>query len=448
VTAVLQRPTRRAIAELPGPRGVPGAGNALQLRNTRLHLTLEHWARRHGPVFRFAIGLMPVVAFAEPDAINEILRARPDGYRRWREVEDVFREVGIHGVFSAEGGEWRPQRRLAVMALNTNHLHRYFDVIQLATERLRGRLDVAARSGESFELQRAYMAFTTDVASALAFGQDLNTLEHESELQGHIERVFPMLSRRINAPFPYWRYVKPPADRAAERSLAEVRRAVEGFITQARARMDQRPELYAQPENFLESMLAAQRDGRHSDEEVFGNTFQMLLAGEDTTAHSLSWVSYFIARDPALQRRLAEAAPVIEDPETTFEYGDAVLRETMRLKSVAPLIFVEPLDDVTVAGVDLPRGTRVIALTRYAGAHGAATFDPERERDQKRFLTFGAGARFCPGRNLALLEARTALAMLTRNFEITLDPAAPPVRERFGFTMQPTGLRVHVRARS
>ena len=194
-------------------------------------------------------------------------------------------------------------------------------------------------------------------------------------------------------------------------------------------------------------MLAAQREGRYSDEEVFGNTFQMLLAGEDTTAHSLSWASYFIARDPALQRRLAETAPVIEDPDTTFEYGDAVLRETMRLKSVAPLIFVEPLDDVTVAGVDLPRGTRVIALTRYAGAHGAATFDPERERDQKRFLTFGAGARFCPGRNLALLEARTALAMLTRNFEITLDPAAPPVRERFGFTMQPTGLRVHVRAR-
>ncbi len=110
---------------------------------------------------------------------------------------------------------------------------------------------------------------------------------------------------------------------------------------------------------------------------------------------------------------------MIEDPETTFEYGDAVLRETMRLKSVAPLIFVEPLDDVTVAGVDLPRGTRVIALTRYAGAHGAATFDPERERDPKRFLTFGAGARFCPGRNLALLEARTALAMLTRNFRVT-----------------------------
>lgn len=448
MTAVLQAPrTARAVADLPGPRGVPLAGNALQLRNTRLHLIFERWARQYGPVFRFAIGTRPVVVFAAPDAINVILRERPDGYRRWREVEDVFRELGIHGVFSAEGGAWRKQRRLAVTALNTNHLHRYFDVIRVSVERLRGRLEDAARTGEPFELQRAFMAFTTDVASALAFGQDLNTIERESELQGHIERVFPMLSRRINAPFPYWRHVKPPADRAAERSLAEIRRAVDGFIADARTRMDRRPELYEHPENFLESMLAAQREGRYSDEEVFGNTFQILLAGEDTTAHSLSWVSYFLARDGALQRRVAEAAPVIDGPDTPFAYGDAVLRETMRLKSVAPLLLVEPLEDETVAGVELPRGTRVIALTRYAGAHGAATFDPERERDPRQFLTFGAGARFCPGRNLALLEARAALAMLTRHFEITLDPAAPPVRERFGFTMQPTGLRVLVRAR-
>src|SRR5215207_7668397 len=172
-----------------------------------------------------------------------------------------------------------------------------------------------------------------------------------------------MLSRRIAAPFPYWRYVKPPADRAAERSLVEIRAAVDGFIAQARERMARRPELCEQPENFLESMLAAQREGRYSDEAVFGNTFQILLAGEDTTAHSLTWTAWFIARDRALQRRLAEAAPVIEDPDTRFEYGDAVLRETMRLKSVAPLLLVESLKDVTIAGVELPRGTRVGTAT-------------------------------------------------------------------------------------
>jgi cytochrome P450 len=62
-------------------------------------------------------------------------------------------------------------------------------------------------------------------------------------------------------------------------------------------------------------------------------------------------------------------------------------------------------------------------------------------------LAFGAGPRFCPGRNLAFLEAKTALAMLARNFEITLDRTAPPVKERFAFTMAPSGLHVRLERR-
>jgi hypothetical protein len=41
VTAVLERQATRTIADLPGPRGLPGVGNALQLLDTRLHLALE-----------------------------------------------------------------------------------------------------------------------------------------------------------------------------------------------------------------------------------------------------------------------------------------------------------------------------------------------------------------------------------------------------------------------
>jgi len=62
-------------------------------------------------------------------------------------------------------------------------------------------------------------------------------------------------------------------------------------------------------------------------------------------------------------------------------------------------------------------------------------------------LAFGAGPRFCPGRNLAFLEGKAALAMLARSFEITLDPTAGPVKERFGFTMAPSGLRVRLEPR-
>ena len=55
---------------------------------------IEQWGRRYGPVFRFSMGPRDVVGFTEPDAINAILRERPDGYRRWREVEAVARSSG------------------------------------------------------------------------------------------------------------------------------------------------------------------------------------------------------------------------------------------------------------------------------------------------------------------------------------------------------------------
>jgi cytochrome P450 len=127
----------------------------------------------------------------------------------------------------------------------------------------------------------------------------------------------------------------------------------------------------------------------------------------------------------------------------------------MRLKSVAPIGSVEPLADVELGGVAMPTGTRILLLTRTAGYRDVPRpreFLPERwsdegAPDQKSFLAFGAGPRFCPGRNLAFLEAKTALAMIARNFEISLDPAAKPVTELLGFTMSPKGLRVRLTER-
>ena len=54
-----------AIAELPGPRGLPGLGNAHQIRPDRLHVMIEQWGRRYGPVFRFSMGPRDVVGFTD-----------------------------------------------------------------------------------------------------------------------------------------------------------------------------------------------------------------------------------------------------------------------------------------------------------------------------------------------------------------------------------------------
>ncbi len=460
----------RAISDLPGPPRLPLIGNLHRVRSETLHLTAEKWCREYGPIYRFDLGPRRLVVLGDADPINAVLRERPDGFRRWSEILDITEEVGYVGVFAAEGDDWRRMRRLAVTALNSNHLQRYFEIISTCTERLHRRLEAAARDARAFEIGELLSAFTVDVTSALAFGHDLNTLERgDAGLQEHLHRVFHMTNRRLFAPFPYWRYFKLPADRDLDRSVEEIKKAILSFMDETRSRIAANPALRESPENFLEGMIAAQEtEGAFTDEEIIGNVNTLLLAGEDTTSHSMAWTVWSMATRPAVQEKWAEEATEVlgEQPFATeydtvqdFRYGEGVLRETMRLKPVVPISGVEPLADTEVAGIRIPAGTRLMLLHRQAGlreVERAEEFRPERWLDdddeleapsQKSFLNFGAGPRFCPGRNLAFLEAKTALAMIARNFEIELDPSAPPVTELLGFTMSPKGLRVRLRER-
>ena len=218
-------------------------------------------------------------------------------------------------------------------------------------------------------------------------------------------------------------------------------------------------------------MIAAQEtDGTYTDEEIVGNVFTLLFAGEDTTAHTMAWTTWFLAHEPEVQRRWAaeadavlgdERSPLAYDTVGELRYGEAVLRESMRLKPVAPILGVEPLADTTLMDTRIPAGTRLLLLTRLASLRSvnrANEFDPDRwlnenedgnaeAPDQKSFLAFGAGPRFCPGRNLAFLESKSAMAMIARNFELELDATAGPVTERFTFTVVPEGLRIRLRER-
>jgi cytochrome P450 len=467
----------RSIAELPGPRGLPLIGSAHRLVPvSRSHLAFERWGREYGPIFRVTAGPRLVVGINDADEINAILRDRPGGFRRWSEIPQVIQEINeaapqMKGtppaVFAAEGEEWKRQRRLIVTALNKDHLHRYFGVVRTATRRLHKRLAAEASASETVAVSDALTAYTVDVTSALAFGRDLNTLEHgDGELQRHIQRMLIAAGHRITATVPYWRWFKLPADRALDRSMIEVYKATEGFIETAQARMAARPELYEEPENMIEGLLAAQKaDPSFTDQEIAGNLITVLLAGEDTTAHTLAWTIWLLGSRPDVQERLCEEAttafgrnPIPAEYEATEQlpYTEAVLRESMRLKSVAPTAGVEPNEDKTICGTHIPAGTQLLLLTRLAARTAAGRsedFHPERwleDSDATRApksLAFGAGPRFCPGRNLAFLEAKAALGMLARNFELELDESGKPVREAFGFTMVPRGLRVRLRER-
>jgi len=462
--------TPKTIADLKGPKGLPVVGNLFQIDIEKFHLHLEQWCGEFGPIFKIRMGPKEIVCVADPEPINQMLRDRPETYRRRRTFETVIAEMGFNGVFSAEGENWKRQRKLVALALNSAHLHQFFPSLLDTTQRLQRRWEQAADLGTVVDLPRDVMRYTVDITTQLAFGVNVNTLETDGPvIQQQLDKVFPMLGRRINAPFPYWRYFRLARDRELDDALSNIKQTVNGFIADCRQRMSEQPELFESPTNFLEAIIAAQateEGASFTDDDIYANVLTLLLAGEDTTANTIAWAGKYLIEFPEYFSRaraevdaLIAPAPIPTDHKQLgrLPFIEAFANETMRLKPIAPLNGLETNEGVEVMGYYLPPNTAVVALTRHTAVDptnfGAPeSFNPERwlnpessatcPHNTQAFLPFGTGPRFCPGRNLALAEIKIVLAMLCRNFDLCLSNPERAVEEKLSFTMLPTNLTV------
>jgi len=465
-------PRRRTLDDLPGPRGWPLLGHLAQIDLERLHLVLEGWQREYGPMYRIRLGPKPVLVCSDHEVLQTVLRERPQRFRRLSAVEPVFDEIGCNGVFSAEGEVWRVQRKLVMQALNATHFRGFFPVLQRIVGRLHARWRRAAAGGRVLEMRDELTRFTVDATTALAFGEDPNTVDGCADpIQQHLSQVFPMVMSRVNAAVPYWRWFKLPRDRRFERALAAVHAHVQGLIDRNRERMAAVPG--APPANLLQALLAARGDDGQglTDADVAANVFTLLLGGEDTTAHSLAWAMFYLSDAPALQQQLhAEACrhfgaePLCPAFGTLRELGafEAVVDESLRLKPTVPALYLEANEDTGVGDIAVPAGTALFFLLRPDMVDARlfadpGRFDPARwaprghgvaacpvAHTPRAHLQFGAGARVCPGRHLAQVEMRLVLSMLLRNFSLQLACRRDEVHEVMAFTMMPSRMPIRL----
>uniref|UniRef100_A0A0D9Y0W8 Cytochrome P450 n=1 Tax=Leersia perrieri TaxID=77586 RepID=A0A0D9Y0W8_9ORYZ len=144
--------------------------------------------------------------------------------------------------------------------------------------------------------------------------------------------------------------------------------------------------------------------------------------------------------------RLAEEADMASLP-----YIQCVVRETLRLRTVGPVIVPhEAMEDCTVAGYCITRGTMILvnawAIHRDTNVWDAPEeFRPERFWDDiagggavaaPPMLPFGLGRRRCPGEGMALRIVGVTVAALVQCFEWDVgDVGAVDMAEGGGLTM-------------
>ncbi|KAG8884272.1 hypothetical protein FRB98_002545 [Tulasnella sp. 332] len=212
--------------------------------------------------------------------------------------------------------------------------------------------------------------------------------------------------------------------------------------------------------NLIVAMSAEDENARMSVDAVFGNMFVFVLAGHETTAHSLSFALALLALEPDEQDKLYEhTRQVLGDREPSLEDHSklsrvlAVLYEAIRLFPAVTFMPKENVEDVSFLvnsalseadmadpaamerkdcqkRVFIPKGSSI--KINVAGLHynprywsDPYAFNPDRflksDWPKDAFLGFSAGPRGCLGRKFAEVEAVLALTLIVRQFRITTD---------------------------
>ncbi|RKH11238.1 cytochrome P450 [Corallococcus sp. CA053C] len=131
----------------------------------------------------------------------------------------------------------------------------------------------------------------------------------------------------------------------------------------------------------------------------------LLAAGHETTAAllSMSWKQALL--QPGLWQRLREDRSLVPH----------LIEETLRFDSVSHGMIRTTTEDVELAGVALPKGTRLLLLYASGSRDPALLPDGDRfdiSRHHPSHLGFGRGIHFCIGAPLARQEALIATNLL------------------------------------
>jgi cytochrome P450 len=399
----------------------------------------------YGDFFVMQFGPERIMFVANPEAIYEILVPKAAQFYKGKDYRN--RQSGLarflgSGLLTSEGDFWKRQRKLVAPALHAKRIEAYAEtmvsVTRRAAEGWRGRteLDVDQEMMHATLQIVAKSLFNTDIAAdAQRIGDALTILQHTIGGASLLPTWIPT-PREIRI-------------RRATRALDEI---IYGLIAQRRRTNEDYGDL-------LSMLLLAQDDeGKGmTDLQVRDEVVTLILAGHETTANALNFTWLLLAQNPDAEAKLhAELdavlggrAPTLADLKQ-LPYTEMVIKESMRLYPPAYSFGRMSIEDVTIAGYDLPANTDINIFTIFPHRDPRwwdqperfipERFTPESEANIPRYayLPFGGGPRVCIGNSFAMMEARLMLATIAQRYQLRLPPGQQ-VRLDPLITLRPLG---------
>ena len=373
----------------------------------------------------------------DPPSIRHILVDNAANYRK----DDLQRRVlapGLgNGLLTAEGEEWKLQRRILAPLFNPRTVAGFAPAMAEAADRLVRRW-LRRPDGRVLDIALEMTRVTLDVLERTIFTQGI--ARDPDALGRAITRYFDALGPVDPLDvfgMPDWiprigRIRARPAIRFFEEIVGEL--------------IGNRKDLLARgepaPRDLLTLLLEAAdpETGKGlTDVEVRANIVTFIGAGHETTANTLSWSLYLLSQDRRARDRVErEVDAVLADGPLRAESLDrliftrAVIEEAMRLYPPVPFMSRAALADDRVGSIKIPKGSLVTIAPYVLHRHQSLwdepdAFMPERFLPENRGridrfanLPFGAGPRVCIGASFSLQEAIVVLATVMRTVRLDL----------------------------
>lgn len=427
----------------PGPRW-PSLVQSIALIRFR-HRFVPAMHRRYGDVF--TVRIMPsgsaLVLFTRPEHAKEIFAGDPEVFHAGKGNAILGPIMGEHSLLLQDSTEHKRARRLLMPAFNGAALRGYESLV---TEIAQAEVETWT-PGQPFRSLDRMNALTLEVILRVVFGvTDENRLAELRPLVNRTVDISPAILLGWGYPwlqrFGPWKKTvdnQRELDRVMYAEIAERRAAAD---------LDERTDVLS----TLLKVGAAEGEEPLSDHELRDQLVTLLLAGHETTATALSWALYELGRDPVQLGRARRAAEEGDD-----DHLEAVVKESMRLHPVIPMVVRHLMEPATIGGRELPAGTNIgpsiiISHAREDNFEAPDEFRPERFLDgtpaPNTWIPFGGGVRRCIGAGFSLMEGVAVLREVLSRYDVAL-PAGPADYPRVrNITSVPRhGARVVVTAR-
>ncbi|XP_068638020.1 3,9-dihydroxypterocarpan 6A-monooxygenase-like [Aristolochia californica] len=462
------------LRNLPSPPALPVIGH-LYLLGPLMHRSLHRLSKRYGSLFHLCLGsLGSVVVASSPSMAEEFLKTHELNFTSRPGVSGSEYSGDETGGFtlSPYGPYWKFLKKLSVTLLFSNKMLQ--KTIGVRREELRAFLDSLydkSRAGEPADLGLALTALSNNVISRMLMSERCSGSANEAEeCRKAVDEILEM-TWKLNTLtiwhhfwgldiFGYRKRLK--VVHRTYRTLME--RIMDDHESKEKKREMGGSEEY-EKEDIMDILLRVSKDDeaevKLNRDNIRVFITDIFTAGTETSSKALLWaLAELINHPPIFQKAREEIESVVgnnrlveESDIPNLPYLQAIVKETLRIHPVAPVIIRECSQDCRVMDVDIPKGTKLFVNVWAIGRDAACWEDPLKfmpERFLKenpldirgqhfQLLPFGRGRRMCLGFPLAIPVIQGTLAALIQCFDWKPvgqpDPTKIAMEEKDGFTV-------------